>query len=182
MRGVGSVPVDIRALEESDGAAFWALRLEGHEVDPRAFKASAAEHRQTTPADFISALRPCPGGDFTLGAFLEGELVGIAGLRRETLSQRAHQAGVWGVYVKETARGRSVGRRLLEALIARAHGCPGLEQLALTVSESQHAACALYLSLGFTSWGLEPRSLKVAGEYVAEHHLVLRLTGGTQRL
>ena len=82
MRGVGSVPVDIRALEESDGAAFWALRLEGLELDPRAFKASVAEHRLTTPADFTSALRPLPGGDFTLGAFLEGELVGIAEIGR----------------------------------------------------------------------------------------------------
>lgn len=57
------------------------------------------------------------------------------------------------LYVRESARGRGVGRALLEAAVerARSRGCRRIE---LDVNEENQAALALYRAAGFT---LEPK-------------------------
>ena len=54
----------------------------------------------------------------------------------------------------------------------------GVEQIILAVAAPQAAAVALYRSLGFVSFGREPRALKIGDSYVDEEYMILRL-GGT---
>lgn len=58
------------------------------------------------------------------------------------------------VAVSEEARGRGIGRRLMEALMERAH-----TGLALTVSERNPVAVRLYEALGFRRVGRTPTGL-----------------------
>ncbi|MEZ4605618.1 MAG: hypothetical protein R2865_02105 [Deinococcales bacterium] len=44
-------------------------------------------------------------------------------------------------------------------------GVEGLEQLHLIVADNNLAAKKLYTSLGFKSYGLEPRALKIGPDY-----------------
>jgi len=51
---------------------------------------------------------------------------------------------------------------------------PSLEQVLLAVAATQAAAITLYRSLGFATFGQEPRALRVGSEYVDEVHMILR--------
>lgn len=59
------------------------------------------------------------------------------------------------VLVAAGARGRGVGRALVEALLREARDL-GADRLRLTVSETNAAARAVYERLGFTDTGLPP--------------------------
>jgi ribosomal protein S18 acetylase RimI-like enzyme len=168
--------VEIRVLTERDAAVYWQLRLEALERQSQSFGESAEEHRQTTVLAAAERLRANPDGNFVLGAFRAGELVGMAGFFRYQPAKARHKGRIWGVYVRECCRGQGVGRALLVALLERIRACPGVEQVSLTVVSRQEAAKALYLSLGFETYGLERRGLKVGDRYLDNEHMVLRLS------
>ena len=58
-------------------------------------------------------------------------------------------------------------------MIAEARG--KAEQLLATVGADNEGARRLYEALGFKTWGLQPRSLKIGERYVDEAELVLFL-------
>ncbi len=167
--------MQVRLLNESDTDAFRKLRRERLEQSPRAFAESISEHDALSPDVIRNRLRHASGENFVVGAFLDGELVGIAGFSRSPRAKTRHKGVVWGVYVRSHARGKGAGRALISALIDRARQEPGLEQIQLTVSIGQESAHALYRSLGFEPFGREKHALKVDGQYVDEDHMVLWL-------
>jgi ribosomal protein S18 acetylase RimI-like enzyme len=99
----------------------------------------------------------------------------MAGFYRCRHLKARHQGHVWGVYVAQAERGRGAGRALLRALLDRVRALGGIEQVSLTVTTQAAAARALYLSLGFQSYGLEPRALRVAGRDLDQELMFLRL-------
>jgi ribosomal protein S18 acetylase RimI-like enzyme len=166
------VTVLVRPLAEADFDAWWRLRLRMLKEHPEAFGgsydeavAAGAEHQRER---FLQ-----PNG-FILGAFDGDVLIGTVGCVRERLEKMRHKAFIWGVYVAPEARGRGVGRGLMEAAIARAREWPGLQQIHLAVVTLNEAARHLYRSLGFQVYGLEPAALKVDGRDLDEEHMLLR--------
>ena len=115
-----------------------------------------------------------------LGAFREGELIGVVGCSQQAKVKARHKAVVWGMYVSPEARGRGVGRQLLECLIAEARTWPGVEWLTLTVVERARAARRLYLAAGFRAFGREPDGLRQGSEQDTVEYLALPLTHPTQ--
>ena len=130
-------------------------------------------YRPTTIESAVERLTAHPDDNFVFGAFHQGQLIGIAGFFRYRISKARHKGKIWGVYVRESCRGLGIGRALLEALLDRIKACPGVEQVGLTVVGEQEAASALYRSLGFKTYGVEPRGLKVGDCYFDNEHMVL---------
>ena len=166
---------DIRFLQPADADALWALRLEALGCEDAAFGSSAAEHRSLSIDEFRGRISADPANSFVVGAFKNGRLVGMAGFAREVRLKERHKGRIWGVYLAAGCRGSGIGRQMLNALIERARHIDGLEQIMLRVVVQQTAAVALYRSLGFTSFGCEPRALKIGTQYFDEDYMMLRL-------
>jgi ribosomal protein S18 acetylase RimI-like enzyme len=159
----------VRRLGPDDAAAFQALRLEGLATDPCAFAASFEEEAGYTLIEVAARLQRQP----VFGAVTEGILLAVAGFSMPEIAKKRHKGLLWGVYVREAARGRGLGRAVVARGIvdARAH----VMQLHAAVVTSNEAARHLYRSLGFEPYGVEPRGLACAGRYFDQELLILIL-------
>jgi RimJ/RimL family protein N-acetyltransferase len=166
--------MEIRFLTAEDAAEWSRLRLEALQFEPAAFSSSVEEHKAVPIEEVRKRLSANPHS-FVVGAFEEGHLCGMAGFHRETGPKTCHKGRVWGVYVTASNRGQGLSRDMMKLLLERAAAIAGLEQVLLSVTNTQTAALALYRSLGFKLFGTEPRALSIEGEFIDEHYLVLRL-------
>lgn len=161
----------IRPLTPMDSASYAALMRLGLAENAESFRISA--HDMGEPLVPFESVRP---DAFTLGALREDDcLVGTVSFERETRIKLRHKGLIYRMYVRSDAAGRGVGRRLVQAAVARASEIDGLEQINLTVVASNARAKYLYASEGFKSFALEQRGLKMGAHYVDEEQMVLRL-------
>lgn len=112
--------MEIRVLTEADAARWRDLRLRMLREHPDAFGTSYEEALARPLETFAQRLRE--PDNWTLGAFEGEQLLGSVGLRREAGAKDRHKAMIWGMYTAPEARGRGIGKALLDEAIARARG------------------------------------------------------------
>jgi len=164
--------MEIRFLIPDDAGEWLRLRVEALEGDPEAFSASLDEYRSLSLEEVKKRLWS-DGDAFVVGAFKEGCLRGMAGFYREKGPKSRHKGRVWGVYVTAGARGARIGYKMMQALLERAMRIEGVEQVLLSVATTQEPAIRLYRSVGFQSFGREPRALRIGDRYIDEEYMVL---------
>jgi ribosomal protein S18 acetylase RimI-like enzyme len=166
--------MNLRLLTASDAESWWHLRLEALRNDSPSFADSAEEHAATTLDMARERLaNGDPAENFVLGLFEDGKLTATAGFYRYTHLKERHKGHIWGVYVRPESRGKGVARALMREIIRRAQTMNGLEQI-LLVASAHLPARKLYETLGFQSYGVEPRSLKIGAEYIDDVLMILR--------
>jgi ribosomal protein S18 acetylase RimI-like enzyme len=162
----------IRRLTAADADSYQVLRLQALRDSPRAFSSSYEEECATPLANVAAFLAP-ESGRQVLGAFVDGRLAGMVGLGRDLRRKASHKAFIRSMYVDPEYRGRKIARRLLEEAVAVAHSLGGVRQVTLAVTAGNATAVALYQSLGFVAFGVEPRALQLNGVFIDDVHMVL---------
>ncbi|MFF2887312.1 GNAT family N-acetyltransferase [Paenibacillus sp. NPDC057967] len=164
----------IRPVTVEEAPVWWELRLEALRTSPEAFGSSYEEALETSP-EAVRAKVQATASQFVLGAYADGQLVGIAGFLRQTARKTRHKGMIWGVYVKSDYRKHGVGKGLIEEVIKQARRMEGLEQIQLTVVTTNTGATQLYKSLGFQGYGLERNALIVDGKRYDEQWMAYDL-------
>jgi len=110
---------------------------------------------------------------YILGAVTpRGTVVGMVGFSCDNSSSKIkHKAKIWGLYVVPEHRGKGVASLLVNTVLNEAIDI-GVELVQLSVSTQNRASYSLYLRLGFTVYGTEPRSMKVDNQYIDEYLMV----------
>ncbi len=172
--------MEIRALHEADAETYHSIRLRALRDEPEAFGTSYEEGKARPFSYYLQRLRAAAEGDsFILGASFNGKLVGMVSWHRGQVSKERHKGYITAMYVVPECRGQGVGRALLEDVIRRVEVLLGVEQIHLSVVSDNLPARRLYASLGFSTYGTEPRALKLGDRYLDEDLMVLPLTEGT---
>ncbi len=166
--------MEIRRLGPPDAAAYRALRLRGLREHPDAFTSSDEEESRKPLATTEQRIAP-DSADAVYGALVDGALVGVVGLAREPRAKNRHKAVVFGMYVAPEHGGRGIGAALLAHVIHEAKRQPDLEQLVLTVTQTNDGARMLYERNGFRSFGIEMRAIRVDDRYFDKNHMILFL-------
>jgi ribosomal protein S18 acetylase RimI-like enzyme len=167
--------VVVKPLTPDDAEAFKALRLKAILDSPASIWSTYEEEAQLTLEDIRNRIRHTDT-QVVFGAFSDSVLTGIVGWRRELLTQVAHKAGIWGVFVDPEWRGSGIAHTLLEAAISHAREQKVL-QIHLSVHTENVRAQRLYRSAGFTSYGQEPRAIRIGGRFYDEERMMLRFDG-----
>ena len=167
--------MELRYLTAEDAGEWLRLRLEALQGDPEAFSASFEEYQPLSLEEVRKRLGFDSKEAFVVGAFEAGRLQGCAGFYRDKGLKTRHKGRVWGVYVTPEKRSAGVGKKILEMLLQRGRALDGIHQILLSVASTQTAAVCLYRSVGFTSYGCEPRALKIGERFIDEEYMVLRV-------
>ena len=167
-----TISPEIRLLTPADAPVYRDIRLEGLKTNPEAF-GSTFEREDAMPLSWYSE-RLIKGNVF--GAFLDGELVGVAGYWVQEGEKVSHKAALWGMFVRPKARNAGLGRRLVQAIIDHASGL--VELLQLRVESGNQAAQRLYQKMGFSEYGREMKALKQDGRYFDEILMMRFLADG----
>lgn len=166
--------MNIRILGYKDAEQYKKVRLHGLLNYPTLFSSSYEHEKNYTVPEIEQRLRP-QTDKFTLGAFQENQLIGIATFIKETSAKLNHKGRLVGIYIMPEARGNGVARDLIEELLRLLRENNDLEQLHLTVESTNERAITLYESLGFKQYAREQRALKVDGNYYDELWMVKEL-------
>jgi ribosomal protein S18 acetylase RimI-like enzyme len=163
----------IRRLEVRDAPDYRALRLHALRAHEDAFTSSFEEENVRQLADTEMRLRAVEAGKLW-GAYVASQMVGMVGLSLETRIKNRHKGLLVSMYVAPEYTRRGLGLSLVDTVVQDARAC-GLELVLLTVTESNHAAIALYQKCGFTAFGTEPDAIRVNGVSFGKTHMYLSL-------
>jgi ribosomal protein S18 acetylase RimI-like enzyme len=162
----------IRHLTPADATDYRAIRLAALQDTPEAF-GSTYESEAGRPLSGWGERLATPGA---FAAYVDGKIVGMARFVQDSGSPKErHKGAVYAMYVTPEARGLGLGSALLEALID--HASTVVEQLRLSVVDTNEAAIRLYQKHGFEIYGTEMRALKSDAGYSNEVLMARRLTG-----
>lgn len=163
----------IRMLAEVDAENYWNLRLEALQKNPEAYVTTYEEaiKKEEPIQEVIKNLQG--EHSYTFGAFDENnKLVGIVTLLTESRAVLRHKGHIVGMYVSAQSRGRGYARNLIHEVVKKAKKL-SIEQIGLSIVSDNMAAKKLYHSIGFESYGVEKRALKMDEVYRDEEYMVL---------
>ncbi|MFM1652431.1 GNAT family N-acetyltransferase [Brevibacillus sp. B_LB10_24] len=163
--------MEIRALGPEDANLYRSIRLEALQHHPEAFGSSYEEEKEFSVEKFAGRLQE--EHSFTFGAFENGRLFGVVTLVLEQKNKRKHRANIFAMYVSPEKRNLGIAKTLMIEAIRKAKNTTDVEQLHLSVVTDNQPAKKLYRSLGFETYGIEKRALKIDQNYFDEELMVL---------
>jgi ribosomal protein S18 acetylase RimI-like enzyme len=155
---------NFRLLGPLDAPAYRSLRQRALAEAPQYVGPLGEREAMSSVEDLQTRLTAYPGeGVSMVGGFVDGICTAAAGLNRSLNHKYAHKMFLWGMYVLPEHRGCSLGRQLLEHLLALAREQAGVRFVQLQVTSTNDPAVSLYRRGGFVRYGLEPSALRLDG-------------------
>jgi RimJ/RimL family protein N-acetyltransferase len=167
----------ICTLIASDVSQYRELMLEAYALAADAFTTTAEERALEPESWWIKRIADPKGLGASFGAIDEERLVGTAAIEYSAKPKLKHAALVIGMYVRESARGKGIGKALLMAAMSHASQRPGTEVVMLTVTEGNAPAIRLYQNAGFQVWGIQPVAISTPSGYKGRVHMWCTLAG-----
>lgn len=166
----------LRPMGAADLAAYKALRDGALAERPEAFTSDAQTELRRPPETYLARFAgPADDGwPITFTAWQAGQLIGAATCERDARVKVSHSGKIVGMMVAPPARGRGVGRALLQACIERARE-RGLLMLTLSVTSGNAAAIELYVNMGFVRYDRLERAIRVGARFHHKDLMVLDL-------
>ena len=155
----------IRVLRPEDAAAYRSVRRRALIEHPEAYGSTVEELDSRSLEEVAATLAAPPELRCLFGAFVGGELAGLAGYGRAGNAKQRHRAGLYQMYTAPEQRRCGLGRQLVDAVVAHARSQDGVEELILAVTIGNTAAEQLYLAAGFRPRYVEARFIKLDGVY-----------------
>lgn len=147
--------VDIREFKDYEYKTFFQQGLRAH---PDKFRISVEDEAQEPfPTDGLL-------DSFTLGVIdNSNQLHGVVSFRRSepNRSKLRHKGLLFRMYVKASSAGKGLGMLLIRELMHRIGQLGDIEQINLTVIQSNTKAIAFYKSFGFEVFAQERKAIKL---------------------
>lgn len=163
----------IRRLTKDDIHSFFYLRLEALRDSPTSFLASYEDEKSSGHKFYENILNQVGDDNVIFGAFIHDQLSGIIGIYQAKYERIRHKGNIWGTFVKPEYRKYGVGKALMGKVIDHARNEMKCIAINLTVGSANYPAKKLYESLGFKTWGTEPKSILIDGKLYDEDYLML---------
>src|ERR1700730_14788295 len=96
--------MNIRRLTAADAEAMYRFRLHALQSDPKGFRETHEELRNTAIATYAERLGSNADDNFVLGAFEAAEMVGMVGFYCEQPLKCRHKGWIWGMFVAQSRR------------------------------------------------------------------------------
>lgn len=163
--------IRIRLLTEADAETFAAFRREITVEDELARVELPLDDELRRSFEAFRAELPLPEPNTVLGAFLNGELVGVTVVVGPgVLSPSQDSANLWGMFVLPRVRGHGIGQLLVRQTVARTFGL-GIPRIQLQLLRPNEAALRLYRSQGFEVCEPDAHAVYFPGSYKNGIHL-----------
>ncbi|KAF3891343.1 GNAT family N-acetyltransferase [Tolypothrix bouteillei VB521301] len=156
--------MEIRKLTKHDAEDYRNIRLEALYNNPDSFGSMYTEESWKTIDEFRDKI-PEDNNNFILGYYEDKELIGIVAFHQESRIKLRHKAYIRSMYVQPEARGKGIGKLLLNELIKRAKTMNEIEILLLDVVTNNRKAKQLYVSFKFQTYGVEKKAYKLNDKY-----------------
>ncbi len=151
----------VRPSTLDDLSAVRVVRLEALLNHPAAF--NAAHEVEVAQPDEFWRERVVPTDRQALFlAELDGELVGMCGVRLGDPPKRSHSAGAWGLYARPAAWGHDVSGQVLTACIEWAKGA-GAVLIRCSSNADNLPSIRACMRCGFKVYGVEPSATQIDG-------------------
>ncbi|MFZ0369717.1 MAG: GNAT family N-acetyltransferase [Halobacillus sp.] len=167
--------MQVRELNGKDAEDYYELRLEALLTNPDAFITTYEQEKQRPDPLVKTAERLDSHSSRTFGLFEDGTLCGTATLVKETHPKFSHKGSIVAMYVSPGCRRKGGAALLLQEVINFSKAIE-LEVLHLNVVTDNTPAKKLYEKVGFQSYGVERKAIKIADRYLDEELMELFLT------
>lgn len=159
--------MEIRKLELNDLESYRSIRLELLKKYPTNFGSSSEEESAFDEKMWVNRLSK--DTITPIGAFIEGEIVGIVLTVQNPRKKMKHIAHINSMYVKDEYMGKGIGDALIKYAVSLMKE-KEVEIIYLSVVSDNTSAINLYQKNGFSGYGIEPKTIKHEGKY---HDLLL---------
>jgi GNAT superfamily N-acetyltransferase len=164
--------MQIRRLVPSDAMAYRALMLEAYTLAPESYTSTVAERVEQPLGWWAARMADTPQAhELVIGAFVDGQLAGAAGLAFEQRERTRHKSTLFGMYVRPPARRAGLARAIVHEVLQQARQVPPTVLVQLTVTASNEDAVRLYADCGFVPFGTEPLAVRLGDRYIAKTHM-----------